>query len=189
MPSTQFSSAFQESVRWLLALHDVMSAGRSESSEANELRVRREKPWYQMVDAEQELIDGLSADLYTIGQPREISNLVADRDAAKFEQLINEKNWVSALEFLRSHESQLPPDDVACIRGICWASLGQPTVADRFFLDALRLNPSRDDLDHAYRRFLSDHRPPQAVAEPTRATSGLIGDISRSIVHDYATMN
>ena len=188
MQLPQFSAAFQESVRWLLALHDVMSAGRSESPEAEDLRTRMEKPWYAMADEEQELIDGLSADLYTIGQPRAVSTLVADQDTAEFERLINEKSWASALEFLRDHEAQLPPDDVACIRGICWASLDQPAVADRFFLEALRLKPGREDLHQAYQRFLKDHRGTCSRGGDSPVIVGPIVGVNRAI-RDYALVS
>src|ERR1043166_485200 len=117
MPATKFSPAFDESVRLLLELHDLMSAGNSSTSEADERRSRMERPWYEMNEEEQELFEGLSTDLYSIGQPRIVKGLVADMQAAEFQEFIVQKRWNHALKFLRRFESQLPPDDVACIRG------------------------------------------------------------------------
>ena len=127
------SSDFDESVRLLLVLHDLIAQGKGDDLEADQVRDQMEAPWCGMTDSQQELVNGLSADLYTIGGERERHGEPTGEATHGFERAVQHGNWDEALRLVRLAETTLPPDEVAFVRGICWMHLNQPSVAMRFF--------------------------------------------------------
>lgn len=135
----QHTPAFQESVRLMVRLHYAMTNGDPDGPEADAIRDCMESPWYAMTASEQELVGGLSEDLYTIGSDRPcvgddlgaINSQLAESLAA---QSIDE-----GIVFLRQHQLELPSEQVAALRGMFWARLRQPEAARAFFEEAARI--------------------------------------------------
>jgi len=136
-------SAFSEYVARLVELHELMSAGQDESEAAEAIRDRMDAPWQRLSAEQVALVDGLSADLYSLEEPRSAPpDLSADADEfATFERSIHENDWPAALDVVRRNENRLEPNVVLYLRGTCWAHLGQPAVAILFLEAANRLQP------------------------------------------------
>ena len=137
--ATSRSEAFVQSVDLVLRVHQLMSAGQGESAEANRLRAASERPWYEMSDEEQDLVEGLSADLYSIGIDREDRPTVDVDNIGDFTEAIRRKDWSAALRFIREHDKALLPAHAALSRAYFWSELGQPQVAIVFLKEALRI--------------------------------------------------
>jgi hypothetical protein len=73
------SPSFRASVLLLVQLHHEMATGDPDGEKADVIRDAMDLHWYQMSERERQLLRGLSADLYTIGEtwesPREVSVL------------------------------------------------------------------------------------------------------------------
>jgi tetratricopeptide (TPR) repeat protein len=119
-----------------------MITGDPDGEAADRIRGEMEAPRHAMSESEQDLVRGLSADLYTIARQREAPREPAPALAAEVESATHEGNPQRALELLRQHESHLPPAWVAYWRGACWAELGAIEVAQAFLEEAVRLDPS-----------------------------------------------
>lgn len=142
MPSDhngQHTSAFNESVRLMIRLHYAMLNGDPDGPEADAIRDAMESPWYAMTPAEQELVGGLSEDLYTIGTDRMRAADEATAIESHLLQCLSAKGIEDSLQLLRQHHLELPPEQVAALRGILWARLGQPEAAQPFFGEAVRI--------------------------------------------------
>lgn len=135
----QLSSAFRESVRLMVRLHYAMTTGDPDGPEAEAIRDAMESPWYAMTATEQELVGGLSEDLYTIGEERAVSGELAHVFDSELTSALTASGPEHTLEVLREHRLELPPEQVAALRGICWARLGQPDAAKPFFEEAARI--------------------------------------------------
>jgi hypothetical protein len=140
------TASFVESVRLLLALHELFLRGQDQSSEANALRNSMEQPWYGMTDAEQSLVEQLSADLYTIGD-RSVEARPGDDLWAALGPACAAGEWVGVLVLLQEHPGLCIPAERARLRGKAWLALGVPNAAVLFIEDALRASippaPSR----------------------------------------------
>jgi len=134
-----YSNAFHTSVDLLLRLHELMKTGKGDTEDADELRDRSVRPWYEMSEEEQELVRGLSADLYSIGVESQGSPL--EIESTYYQRLLKDEHWSEALDFLRANETQIPTHAVAHQRGYCWSQLGFPQAAFPFFGEAARLAP------------------------------------------------
>ena len=51
------------------------------------------------------------------------------------------QDWDAVLALLRTGPDFLTPDEIAYLRGRCWAGLGHPDIALLFLDHAARLNP------------------------------------------------
>lgn len=136
-----YSQAFRNSVDLVLRVHQLMSADRGESPEANRLRAQSEKPWYEMTEDEQELAGGLSEDLYSIGQSWETAEDSGDDFTALFKEAQESDRWLPFLSRLRRRQREFPSHQLAFIRGLAWLNLKEPLVALEFFSEAIRLRP------------------------------------------------
>lgn len=145
--SSNEESALSAYIGMLLDLHELIRTGRGDSAEADELRDRMDAPWRRLEASEIALVDGLSADLHTLGVKRD----APDRDASdgdeskRFEQAFQQEDWASALEAIRTNEPRLAPRTVSFCRGVCWAHLGEPEVAISFLNDAASFEPLAPD--------------------------------------------
>jgi hypothetical protein len=137
----QYSPAFYESARLMVDLHRAMSTGDPDGPEADAIRDRMDQPWYQMTCDEQDLVRGLSQDLYTIGMDRTITGQLAIDVEAELREALSGRTPKVVLELLRKKESYLLPDQVAALRGVCWDRLGCQEAAATFFEEAVRLAP------------------------------------------------
>jgi tetratricopeptide (TPR) repeat protein len=138
---------FIESVRLLCRLHELIRNEQDESPEGEAIRDAMDYPWWQMSEREQELVGGLSADLYSIGAARAAPPSPPHGIMREADSFIISGRGERALELLRKHEHELPPDFPATLRGLFWFGLREFDVAVTFFSDAVRLNPSDAKLE------------------------------------------
>ena len=136
------SDPFSQSVVLLRELHLLTIEGRDESEAADQVREAMEAPWRQLSSEERARLEGLSADLYSIGVDRVAPDHVSDELAKTLQSATEAQDWESALAFLRDNETKLPPADVAVLRGICWDRLGQPDASSLFFSESVRIKPN-----------------------------------------------
>jgi len=137
-----YSDAMHRYVKHLLALHHLYLAGKSESDEADEVRDEMDGPWREMTSHEIAITDGLSADLYSIGQNINLS-LSEDRklefEAIKFQ--LSRMNWVTTLDLARKYSAKLSSGEQSYLRGTCWSELGFPDVSVEFLRDMINQGP------------------------------------------------
>jgi len=130
------SADFAESIRLLLALHELFVRGQDASSEADAIRDAMDQPWYGMSDTEQHLVEQLSADLYTIGDRSIAARPCGDRWTA-FGRARAAGEWMEALVLLQEHPGLAPPVQRALLRAEAWRSLGVVDASILFLNDAL----------------------------------------------------
>ena len=138
--------AFDESVRLLLALHELIASGKGDDAEADDIRDQMDEPWYEMTPFERDLVNDLSADLYTIGHrhPDTISGVEKHSMDDDFNTAVQQGHWTRVLSIVREAQGSLPADDAALIRGVAWIHLSQPEVGVRFLGELKRLRPLSD---------------------------------------------
>jgi tetratricopeptide (TPR) repeat protein len=142
MAMTSHRSAFREQLELLLRLHLEMNAGRAESMEADRIRDEMDVYWPRLTSSEIEQVEGLSADLYSIGVDRQAAGGSSSLDFAnELVSLTAREAWYEILNRVRAEEPSLLPRDVAYARGLCWAHLGEPRISIEFLNEAARLRP------------------------------------------------
>ncbi len=124
----------------LLQLHHEMSTGDPDGDDADSIRDEMERPWYAMSDHERELVRGLSADLYSIGQSRSVRPEVRNDLIPSAMDALKKGRYEELLQIVRSNEYALPPDSVAFLRGMAWSLFGEYDVAVEFFQEAARIS-------------------------------------------------
>ena len=133
--------------RLLLRLHDLIAKGQGDSPEADAVRDRMDGPWHALTEAEQELLGGLSEDLYALaeGNPRSVRMSADERRqwGQEFRTAFEAGAWDRALVLLRRPPDDVPADHVAFFQADCWEHLGCPEVALRFMRAATRLDAAR----------------------------------------------
>ncbi|HVA45965.1 MAG TPA: hypothetical protein VNH11_06220 [Pirellulales bacterium] len=162
---------FTEYCRLFCQLRSLVAAGQDESAEGEELRDEMDFLWQRLTRADLDRLDGLAADLSHVGTERTQSGEVPDALCAEFRSLLATRDFDGALRFLRENEGRLPARDVAVLRGILWADLGQYAPAAVFMSDAIRLSPGDVRFLALYFRFLlSSGQAKLAKAEAARLT-------------------
>ncbi|HTQ39935.1 MAG TPA: hypothetical protein VMJ32_12980 [Pirellulales bacterium] len=151
MPSIlRKQSDFPDAIRLQLALYGLFKAGQQNSANADEIRGEMEHYWWRLTESEQSLLEGLAADLRTVGiewsKPR---TEPTQEILHQFKDAIEASDWDTVLELTREHEHLLQPSQVAEIRGVSWMHLGFPQVALLFFEDRIRFGP-RKALDEVW---------------------------------------
>lgn len=159
--------AFERSAALMLDLHRVMKVHDPDGEEADRIRDAITSPWHEMSAAEQDLVRGLSADLYKVGADRVVQDEVPDAIAREVKHAQAEQSAGAVLALLRLHEHHLPPADVAFLRGVCWSDLGQLEVAITFLFEATRIVPESG-------RF-------EAVLLSTLVRAGRVGEAQRRV--------
>jgi hypothetical protein len=121
-----------------------MNQNQDESDEGEAIRDDMDRLWYAMTDAEQERMDGLSADLYALDDASlrppltELEQIRAWRqEARRFVADFQGGNFDAALVFLRKPApASVPPHFIPFLQGLCWEKLGDPETATVFMLAA-----------------------------------------------------
>jgi hypothetical protein len=133
--------------RLLLRLHDLIARGQGDDSEADAVRDRMDVPWQALTEAEQDLLGGLSEDLYALAEsnPRSVRMSPEERRTwgQEFRAAFEAGAWDRALVLLRRPPDDVPADHVAFFQADCWEHLGCPEVALRFMRAATRLDAAR----------------------------------------------
>ena len=121
----------------LLSLHDLIRIGQGDSTEADDIRDQMDAPWTRISDLEGRRMDGMSADMYTLGAESPIQH--ADRNqyisielSAKLAPLIFERDWDAVLDSLRQIPGEFSWDLAAQYRAEAYVKLGFGAVAKRF---------------------------------------------------------
>ncbi|MDX1962998.1 MAG: hypothetical protein SFX18_07585 [Pirellulales bacterium] len=136
MNNTQFvtSPSFVEYVELLVQLHSMISTGKGDGEEAENLRDQMDGPWESLTKEQIEITNGLSADLYTIDQaphPPE-TETDSDRLLPQIQELHKQGQRLELLTFLRAHQAELNVNVLDYLRAECWLHLGFPAVAEEF---------------------------------------------------------
>ena len=139
------SPSYLESIRGLHRLHALALEGRNDSPEADAIRDGLERPWYDLSAIEQERIEGLSEDLYSISDPPQeplTSNPQVQRKLAELDEARQSGKWDEALELLRRWCRYIDPALLSSRRGSLWREAGDDETAALFFEHASRLQPT-----------------------------------------------
>jgi hypothetical protein len=73
------------------------------------------------------------------------------------------KDFNTALELLRRHESEIPPASLAYLRGSVWMEAGEHALAALFLQRASELDPSNPNFQYLALHSLSMADPPRAI--------------------------
>jgi tetratricopeptide (TPR) repeat protein len=130
----------------VIDLHLFDIAGLEEAPEAKAVRKELDCRLSRLDGVQGERQRGLLADLRSIGVSREAAAAGSKQAAHDFEAAIKRHEWDLALTILREHESEISPAEVAAMRGICWAQLGNHEIAALFFGEAARQNPTNIEI-------------------------------------------
>jgi hypothetical protein len=149
--TTQSKSEYDFLVESMLTLHDLIRAGQCDGAAADDVRDQMDHPWTKLTDDQRARIDGMSADLYTLGPDSPIRHADKDRYisaelSTKLGALFMARKWDEILTLLRESPEQISWDLAAQYRAEAYAKLGEEAVAKRFLAEAWRLNPQLPDL-------------------------------------------
>ena len=145
-----------EAARLLLQLHQVMSEGKGNDEEADEIRDAMEAPWYRLTKAEVARLNVLSADLYMLADddiplPGPPEQRTREWLEPKLHQAVEAGDWDAFLALLRNGPDYITPGKLAHFRAIAYARLGHLDIALLFAEYAYRKDSS--DIDIAVNRY------------------------------------
>lgn len=152
---------FTEYTRRLCRLRTLAASGQDENAEAERLRDEMDVLWRRLTSADLDRLDALALDLSHVGIDRDYSGTVPDALELEFRAIVAIKDFDGALRFLRENEVRLPRHDVAVLRGVFWADLGQYAPAAVFLSDAIRLRPGDSRVQALYFRSLLNSAQPE----------------------------
>lgn len=138
----------------LIDLHLFNISGLDEAPEAKAARQELDRRLSQLNAVQGERQRGLLADLRSIGVSREVVAADSKQAAHDFEAATKHHEWDLALTILREHENEILPAEVAAMRGVSWAQLGNDEIAALFFGEAVRQNPTNIEILSCYLRSL-----------------------------------
>jgi tetratricopeptide (TPR) repeat protein len=139
------TSPVLEHIHLLIELHRLIAAGQGDDPEADDVRDAMDASWYHLREEEIDAINGLSADLYSLGQSRTVQGKPAPQFTQDLHGRIASGDWHDVLRLVREHESDLPPQRVAMLRGLAWANLQLFEPAIEFLQEARRQSPADKD--------------------------------------------
>jgi hypothetical protein len=126
-------------------LHKLALQGQNDSAFADEIRDGLERIWHDLSAIEQDRIDGLSEDLYSISDPLQEplpTNPQVQRKLIEVGEAREAGNWDLALSLLRESSRHLDPALLSKFRGEIWQAAGDEETAKLFFDHAASLVPS-----------------------------------------------
>src|SRR6185312_16924142 len=109
-----------QTIRGLHQIHALTLAGQDDSPEADAIRDRLDRPWYDLSEIEKQRIKGLSEDLYSISDPSQEllpSNPQVQRKLIEISEAKQIGKWDQALELLRRWSRYIDPALLAFLRG------------------------------------------------------------------------
>lgn len=136
-------------VRLLVELHRLIAAGKGDDEEADLLRDQMDVPWHHLSRAELALVDGLSADLYTLNHDSHLKHPLAgginsSDFATELRAMRRAGNFEGVLALLRNRPQCISADRAAFLRGWCYEQLGDFETAELFFEHAAKLDSKND---------------------------------------------
>jgi hypothetical protein len=136
-------------------IHALIAVGRDDSPEADAIRDGMDHPWYDLSEAEQQRLKGLSADLYSISDPipeDQPTNVQGKQSLTEADKARQAGDWDRALEILRAASRDIDPGELSSLRARIWREAGDETTAALFHEHAARIEATRPD-------FAIDPRP------------------------------
>ena len=130
--------------RLLKQLQDLSQAGKNDSEEADAVREKTEDLWCSFSEEEQERLDGLSADLYSLSDEEIAAKPTFDDEQdlrAECEKAFNAKAWEALLGLLRRGSQLFPKAFLAAQRSLAWFHLGHFAPTSWFIEEACRREP------------------------------------------------
>jgi tetratricopeptide (TPR) repeat protein len=142
-------TAFSQTVQLLLDNHRLIREGKGDSPEALDVSSAMEKLWYSLTEEQQELLGGLSEDLYSLDERRVTQVALSPEDRRRYARRAQEifaqyhqGEYLPALALLRGPlPNDILPESLRFLQARCWEKIGEPEVALLFMKEAERLNP------------------------------------------------
>ncbi len=156
----------------------LIAAGKGDSSEAEALADRMDRPWYAMTDRELQRMRGLSVDLYALAEegPKRIE--MSPDQLAHWQQALKTA-WAryelgdvdAALNILRRPvPASLPGHIVPFLQARCWEKLGDLETAALFTKEGERSRPKESESLPAFLQQLNHGK--EAVREVHEEVQG-----------------
>jgi hypothetical protein len=134
----RLSNSYCESIRLLRQLARLAEDGQSQSPEAQRIRAAMEASWYGMSEEEQNLVDGLSADLWTLTEEDPLGPTPSDEGRRALQQAWAAARWQEVSALLRDCPRLAVGVEGALLRAQCWLALGEEEIAAEFTQHAAR---------------------------------------------------
>jgi hypothetical protein len=158
--------SYVQYIQGLRRLHELIAVDRDDTPEGDAVRDGMDGPWYELSETEQNRINGLSEDLYSISDPQEEPlpmNPQAERKLNEAMEALNIGEWDKALELLRRWKRYFDPAKLSYLRGFVWHEAGDDATATVFFEHATRLAPDNSNYKSLYLDSLGKSDPPAAL--------------------------
>jgi tetratricopeptide (TPR) repeat protein len=139
----------------LIDLHVLMRDGKGETQAADDIRDQMDAPWFELNEAEQQRIDGMSADLYTLEPDSPIehvaaSNVYSQELSAEIDKARKQCDYDRVLQLLRERSHEISADRAAVLRGLCYEKLAVLDIAILLYEHGASLRKA----DDSYAAFL-----------------------------------
>jgi hypothetical protein len=155
------NSSFRLVAKGLAALHQMGKDGKDDSPEADSIRDALDAPWGALNKKEEERLQWLSEDLYSVSEPP--AEAVQKEMNPQVQQQLNEaiearrnREWDRALALLRRCSEYISPALLSYLRGSIWLEAGCPEAAVMFYEHASKSDPANTEYRTAYRRALAE---------------------------------
>lgn len=144
--ATHEPTAFEKGAQLLVQLHELIESGEGDGADADAVRDRMDVIWSQLDEVKIARLDGLSADLYTLGGDSPIvhppgSHVFTPRASEFLRETELRSDWDAQLEFLRKQPDEVGADLATYVRGFCWTRLGLRDVGMIFLTRAAERDP------------------------------------------------
>ena len=133
------SPAWHESVHLLRELARLAERGLSQSAEARPIRESMEKLAADLSTHEEDLLDGLSADLWTLMETEPLGPEPGPGLAEDLRHAKATDDWAHVSALLRDYPRLAGGAEGALLRATCWAAHGERAIASEFAQHADRL--------------------------------------------------
>lgn len=135
----QRSSAYRTALGALRELARLAEQGRSQTSDAIPFRATLDSKWGELSFEEQELIEGMSADLWTLMDVAPLGPVPPASTQEAFKTAVETQSWLRVSNLLRDFPRLATGFEGALRRAECWAALGEHAIAAEFAEHASRL--------------------------------------------------
>lgn len=132
-------AAYRKSVQLMRDLARLAERRVSQTPDAVPLRAALNDLWADMTEAEQDLIESLSADLWTLMENEPLGPEPDSKDQSRFRDAVNAQQWTQVSAFLRDFPRLATGIEGALLRAECWTAHGEMAIASEFALHASRL--------------------------------------------------
>ena len=145
---TKSRQPLDEYVRLLIELHELIANGNGDGDEADAVRDAMDVPWQRLSDAQQSLVEDLSADLYTLQDDDVIrhpmkAGVLSQRVADELSRADAAGDHRAALAILRKYAAEISAGHAAELRALLYERIGLPSVARLFHRRAEELGQTQ----------------------------------------------